>query len=138
MKSWIRISLLTVIAALSWLIMPGMQPAAQAVPCHEIQGEYRTKGTPEPFTDEYGFLCSAPVQTPALTSNPSTRLVTPSKHRVPSVRPSSLRRTVNRLSVNVYTPLAATGCLVTERMSAPMRHPRAVHFYILELCRLLC
>ena len=91
-----------------------------------------------PITDEYGFLSNAPVQIPALTPTQSSRLVSPAKYRLSSMRTNILRRNINRLSNNFYTPIAATGRLTVERMSAPLRHLRAIHFYVLELCRLLC
>ncbi len=137
MKSWTRISLLAGIAALLWLITPAMQPVDAALPS-EAHGQLKAQGMPEPVTDQYGFLYNAPVQIPSLTPNQSPRLVTPAKYRVSTMRPNTLRRTVNRLSDNIYTPIAATGRLVIERMSAPLRPTRAVHFYVLELCRLLC
>jgi len=137
MKPWIKTLLLTVIAALLGIVMPEEMPPGTAS-CHENQGQYTAQGIPGPITDEYGFLFNAPVQIPALTPNKSSRLVTPAKYRVSTMRPNTLRRTVNRLSANIYTPIAATGRLIIERMSAPLRHTRAVHFYVLELCRLLC
>lgn len=137
MKPWIKILLTSGLVALLWTIMPRELPT-DAVACHDIQGEFTAQGTPEPITDEYGFLSNAPVQIPALTPNQSSRLVTMAKSRVSLMRTNILRRSANRLSANIYTPIAATGRLIIERMSAPLRHTRAVHFYILQLCRLLC
>lgn len=138
MKAWVKIILLTIgLAALQWTFLPGMEPQ-QAAPAHESAGELEAQGLPTPIADDYGFLYNAPVQTPALTPNQSSRLVTPAKYRTSLMRTNILRRNVNRLSANLYTPIAATGRLVVERMSAPLRHLRAIHFYVLELCRLLC
>ncbi|MBQ9556945.1 MAG: hypothetical protein IJV05_12060 [Muribaculaceae bacterium] len=111
---------------------------AGAAPCQEIQGEFKAQGVPQPVTDDYGLVFNAPVQVPAFTPNQSSRLVTIAKNRVSLMRTNILRRSSNRLSDNIYTPIAATGRLVIERMSAPLRETRAVHFYVLELCRLLC
>jgi len=123
--------------ALLWATMPGEVTASAVPPC-AIQGEYEAEGKPQPVTDEYGFLSNAPVQIPVLTPTQSSRLVMPAKYRVSLMRTNILRRSANRLSNNIYTPIAATGRLVIERISAPLRHTRAVHFYVLELCRLLC
>ncbi len=137
MKSWIILLFTASITALLWIIMP-RELSAAAVPPSAIQGEYKAPADSQPVTDEYGFLNSAPVQIPALTPSQSSRLVTPAKYRVSLMRTNILRRSTNRLSANIYTPIAATGRLIIERMSAPLRSMRAVHFYVLELCRLLC
>jgi hypothetical protein len=136
-KSWIKILFTACFVALLWTITPEELPANAASAC-AIQGEYEAEGRPLPITDEYGFLSNAPVQIPALTPTQSSRLVSPAKYRLSSMRTNILRRCSNRLSANIYTPIAATGRLVIERISAPLRHTRAVHFYVFELCRLLC
>lgn len=138
MKTWVKILLSTCLAALLWAFMPATVPA-QAAPAHEGgTGEYEAQGTPSPIADDYGFLFNAPVQTPALTPSQSSRLVTTAKSRTSLMRTNILRRNINRLSDNLYTPIAAAGRLIVERMSAPLRHMRAILFYVLELCRLLC
>ena len=111
--------------------------------CREVSsldtptGEFKAQGTPTPVTDDYGLVLNAPVQTPVLIPNQSSQLVAPAKYRT-MLRANIHRRSANRLSANIYTSIAATGRLIMEQMSAPMRSPRAVHFYVLELCRLLC
>lgn len=103
------------------------------------QGEYTAQSsTPQPIADDYGMVFNAPVQVPTLLPNQSLRLVAPAKCRTSLMRTNLLRRCANRLSTNIYTPLASTGQLVVERLTAPLRNTNAVHFYVFELCRLLC
>ncbi len=120
-----------------WAITP-QNPHVRVALTRDFQGEYTTQGRPAPLADDYGFMFNAPVQTPALIPNQSSQLVVPAKYRTASMRTNILRRNANRMSANIYTPLAATGRLVIERMTAPLRCPRAVHFYVYELCRMLC
>lgn len=100
-------------------------------------GEFSALGTPIPVTDDYGLVFSAPVQIPILVPNQPLNSVSPVKYRT-SLRTNIHRRYTNRQSANIYTPIAASGRMTVERMSAPLRHTRAIHFYVLELCRLLC
>lgn len=137
MKPWIKIMLTTCLAALVWTILPH-NLAANAAVRHDIQGEFTAQGVPQPITDDYGSVFNAPAQIPALAPNQSPRLVTLAKNRVSLMRTNILRRNINRLSNSFYTPIAAAGRLTVERMSAPLRHLRVIHFYVLELCRLLC
>lgn len=137
MKHWVKILLLTGITALLCVITQDRSAASYAQP-QEQHGEFKAQASPGPVTDDYGSVFNAPAQIPAITPNQSSRLVTTAKYRTTLMRTNILRRNANRLSANLYTPIAATGCLVVERMSSPMRHTRAVHFYVLELCRLLC
>lgn len=104
------------------------------------QSEYKAQESSQPpITDDYGMVFSAPVQVPTLLPNQSLRLVAPTKCRTSLMRTQLLRRCANRLSTNIYTPLASTGQLVVERLTAPLRrHNHTVHFYVFELCRLLC
>ena len=91
-----------------------------------------------PLADDYGSLVNAPVQVPALVPGQSSRQLAPTKLRTSLMRAQLLRRSVNRLSINTYTPISTTGRLIVERMSSPLRCWRAVTFYVFELCRLLC
>lgn len=104
------------------------------------QSEYKAQESSQPpITDDYGMVFNAPVQVPTLLPNQSLRLVAPTKCRTSLMRTQLLRRCANRLSTNIYTPLASTGQLVVERLTAPLRrHNHTVHFYVFELCRLLC
>lgn len=103
------------------------------------QGELSAVGTSLAVTDDYGFVFTAPAQSPVVLPTQSSRLVTPLKYRLSLIRSNILRRNANRLSNNVYTPVATTaGRLVAERISAPLRYWPAVRFYVFELCRLLC
>ena len=113
--------------------------------CHDVSshslppGEFKSQQTSVPVTDDYGLVFTAPAQVPLLCPTQSSRLVTPAKHRTTlSLRSNVLRRCANRLSDNIYTPLATTGQLVVERITSPLRYTHAVHFYVLVLCRLLC
>ena len=127
---------LTIVMTLVLAVMPGKA-------CHDALpvvagGEIKAQETPPSVVDDYGFTLNAPAQVPALTPNPLSRVVTTVKYRT-SHHTSSTRRNVNRLSDNLYCPIAADGRLVVERMTAPLRHhTRPIHFYVLELCRLLC
>ena len=101
--------------------------------------EYKAQESSQlPIADDYGMVFTAPVQVPTLLPNQTLRLVAPAKCRTSLMRTNLLRRCTNRLSTNIYTPLASTGQLVVERLTAPLRNTNAVHFYVFELCRLLC
>ena len=102
------------------------------------QGELTAQGKPSPVTDDFGFVFNAPMQIPALTPNPSSSLVTPAKYRTSLLRTSIHRRSLNRLSINSYAPISTAGRMIALRMTAPMRNKIAIHFYVFELCRLLC
>jgi len=139
MKPWVKdILLLVCLSGLLWIIHPPMEPS-QVTLTQAIQGELKTADhKTEPATGDHSLLCNVPSQIPSLLPNQSSRLLTLAKYRTSTLRTNILRRNTNRLSDNFYTPIAATGRLVIERMSAPLRHTRANHFYVLELCRLLC
>ena len=135
MRKWTKIAISAVLLVLTMML--GEQ-------CHAIssmqvvQGEYKAQGTPTPVSDDYGLVFNAPAQVPALAPNPSSMLVTPAKYRTSLMRTNILRRSLNRLISNVYAPISVTGRLVVERMTSPLRCGPAVHFYVFELCRLLC
>lgn len=83
-------------------------------------------------------MLSAPAQLPAIVPSQSSRLVTPAKYRTSLMRTNIMRRSANRLCDNIYTPLALSGQFVVERVSSPLRKSRAVNYYVITLCRLLC
>ena len=103
-----------------------------------LQGELTSNDEPAPFSHDGRMLLSAPAQIPAIVPSQSSRLVTPAKYRTTLMRTNILRRSANRLCDNIYTPLALSGQFIVERVSSPLRKSRAVKYYVLTLCRLLC
>ena len=102
------------------------------------QGELKSHDEPAPFTHDGCMLLSAPAQIPAIVPSQSSRLVTPAKYRTTLMRTNILRRSEGRLLDNIYAPLAMTGQFVVERLTSPLREPRAANYYVITLCRLLC
>lgn len=103
------------------------------------QGEMTSAGYPLPADGDYRNELNAPVQVPLLVPTQGMQLVVISKSRVSTSVPTNLlRRSLNRLSGNVYAPLSASGRLVLERLSSPLRVNPVIRYYVLELCRLLC
>ena len=102
-------------------------------------GELKSDNGATPLSSQDGCqMLSAPAQLPALVPSQSSRLVTPAKYRTTLMRTNILRRSANRLCDNIYTPLALSGQFIVERVSSPMRKSRAVIYYVITLCRLLC
>lgn len=102
------------------------------------RGELKSNDAPTPFSHDGCQLLSAPAQLPAIVPSQSSRLVTPAKYRTTLMRTNILRRSSNRLCDNIYTPLALSGQFVVERVSSPVRKSRAVYYFVITLCRLLC
>jgi len=101
-------------------------------------GEIKSHQAPMPVADDYNLVLNAPNQVPTWVPSQSSRLITPAKWRTSLSNTNNLRRNTNRMSAKVYTPVAVSGRLVLERMTAPLRNTHAVRFYVFELCRLLC
>ena len=136
MRLLIKTSILTV--ALLLTMMLG-EAGHESSPASEQQGEFTEHQAPMlPVADDYGPLFTAPIQAPVLVPNQSSRLVFPAEYRSSLSRTNNLRRSFNRLSINIYTPIAHSGRLIIERMSSPLRCAPATRFYVFELCRLLC
>lgn len=136
MRHCVHILLLTVTLLLGITLV---NTGHEALPVPPVAGELSTHDAPHPVTDDYGSLLTAPAQVPALVPDPTFQPFTPSKYRTASSqRCNPLRRSLNRLSCNIYTPIASSGRLIMERMSSPLRPREAVRFYVFELCRLLC
>ena len=137
MKLWLRILALCGALALLGVIDDATVPHA-ALPNHDlITGELRPDGSAIPATHDDAQVLSAPVQVPAIVPSQGSRLLTPAKYRTTLMRTNILRRSANRLSDNVYAPLALSGQFVVERVSSPLPH-RAVYYHVITLCRLLC
>jgi len=102
------------------------------------QEELKSSDDTTPFSQDGYQLLNAPAQVPALVPSQSSRLLTPAKYRTTLMRTTMMRRSANRLCDNIYTPLAVSGQFVVERVSSPMRKSRAVNYYVITLCRLLC
>lgn len=103
-----------------------------------MRGELKSHDEPTPFSHDGYEMLSAPAQLPAIVPSQSSRLVTPAKYRTTLMRTNIMRRSANRLCDNIYTPLALSGQFVVERVSSPVRKSRAVNYYVITLCRLLC
>lgn len=103
-----------------------------------IRGELKDNDEATPFSHDGYQMLSAPAQLPAIVPSQSSRLVTPAKYRTTLMRTNIMRRSANRLCDNIYTPLALSGLFVVERVSSPVRKSRAVYYYVITLCRLLC
>jgi len=101
-------------------------------------GELKSDNGATPLSQDGCQMLSAPAQLPTLVPSQSSRLVTPAKYRTTLMRTNILRRSANRLCDNIYTPLALSGQFIVERVSSPMRKSRAVIYYVITLCRLLC
>lgn len=138
MKNSFRIWALMVMMAL----MSATSIAAtqhETVPYPDIpQGELTSNSESTPFTHDGCQMLSAPAQIPAVTPSQNSRLLTPLKYRTTLMRTNMLRRSVNRLLDNIYAPLSSTGQFTVERLTTPLREPRAVNYYVITLCRLLC
>lgn len=102
------------------------------------RGELTSNDDPAPFSHDGCQVLSAPAQIPAIVPSQSSRLVTPAKYRTTLMRTNIMRRSANRLCDNIYTPLALSGQFVVERLTSPLREPRAANYYVITLCRLLC
>lgn len=102
------------------------------------RGELKSNDEPMPFSHDGYQMLSAPAQLPAIVPSQSSRLVTTAKYRTTLMRTNIMRRSANRLCDNIYTPLALSGLFVVERVSSPVRKSRAVNYYVITLCRLLC
>ena len=102
------------------------------------RGELKSHDDPTPFSHDGSYVLSAPAQLPAIVPSQSSRLVTPAKYRTTLMRTNIMRRSANRLCDNIYTPLALSGQFIVERVSSPMRKTRAVYYFVITLCRLLC
>ena len=113
------------------------QQDATSIP-EQAQGELKSDDEPSPFSHDGYQILSAPAQLPAIVPSQSSRLVTPAKYRTTSLRTNIMRRSVNRLCDNIYTPLALSGQFIVERVTSPMRKSRVVNYYVITLCRLLC
>lgn len=103
-----------------------------------MRGELKSNDEPAPFSHDGYQVLSAPAQLPAIVPSQSSRLVTTAKYRTTLMRTNIMRRSANRLCDNIYTPLALSGLFVVERVSSPVRKSRAVNYYVITLCRLLC
>ena len=102
------------------------------------RGELKSNDEPAPISHDGCPVLNAPAQLPTIVPSQSSRLVTPAKYRTTLMRTNILRRSANRLCDNIYTPLALSGLFIVERVSAPVRNFRAVYYYVITLCRLLC
>ena len=138
MKLWLRILALCVIVALLGVIGNAAMPRTAMSNHGLMTGELKSDGPACPISQEDAQVLSAPVQVPAIVPSQGSRLLTPAKYRTTLTRTNILRRSANRLSANVYAPLAMSGQFVVERVSLPLRSHRAVSYYVITLCRLLC
>ena len=137
MRLWLRILALCGALSLLGVIDNATVPHA-ALPNHDLMaGEIKSDGTSTPVHQDEAQTLSAPVQVPAIVPSQGSRLLTPAKYRTTLMRTNILRRSANRLSDNVYAPLALSGPFVVERVSSPLPH-RAVYYHVITLCRLLC
>lgn len=137
MKLWLRILALCGALALLGVIDNATVPHAALPNLDLMTGELRPDGSAIPATHDDAQVLSAPVQVPAIVPSQGSRLLTPAKYRTTLMRTNILRRSANRLSDNVYAPLALSGQFVVERVSSPLPH-RAVYYHVITLCRLLC
>ena len=103
-----------------------------------MRGELKSQDEPTPFSHDGCQMVGVPTQLPAILPSQSSRLVTPAKYRTTLMRTNIMRRSANRLCENISTPLALSGQFIVERVSSPVRKSRAVNYYVITLCRLLC
>ena len=137
MKLWLRILALCSVMALLSVFNNASMPHA-AMPNHDLMpGEIKSDGTATPVHQDEAQTLSAPVQVPAIVPTQGSRSLTPAKYRTTLSRTNILRRLANRLSDNVYAPLAMSGQFVVERVTSPLPH-RTVYYHVITLCRLLC
>ena len=142
MKSWFKILALCVTIALLGVVdnvdLPHAALPHSAISSHDLTtGEMKSSSSNCPASPIDFQVLSAPVQVPAIVPTQGVRLLAPVKHRTTLTRTNILRRSANRLSDNVYAPLALSGQFVVERVSSPLPH-RAVYYHVITLCRLLC
>jgi len=102
------------------------------------RGELKSNDESTPFSQDGYQMLSAPAQLPVIVPSQSSRLLAPAKYRSTLMRTNIMRRSANRLCDNIYTPLAVSGQFIVERVSSPVRKYRAVNYYVITLCRLLC
>ena len=136
MRSWLRIVALCGALALLGVIDNAAVHHA-ATTGHDLMMGEINDGSTIPVTSDDAQVLSAPVQVPAIVPTQGSRLLSPAKYRTTLMRTNILRRSANRLSDNVYAPLALSGQFVVERVSAPLPH-RTVYYHVITLCRLLC
>ena len=137
MKLWLRI--LALCGALAFMgIIDNTAVSHAVISGHDMtQEELKSDQPLMPLSHEEAQTLSAPVQVPAIVPSQGSRLLTPAKYRTTLSRTNILRRLANRLSDNVYAPLALSGQFVVERVTSPLPH-RTVYYHVITLCRPLC
>jgi len=101
-------------------------------------GELSSHDGPQAVTDDHGLMIGAPAQVPMVMPHQGSRLLGPGKYRTASSRVVTARRYLVKSSGTLAEQVAVNHGYLLERISSPLRSRGALHFHVIELCRLLC